>query len=595
MHRDRVLGIVVSALLCATTGLAQSRDLGVADDSERRVALVIGNNDYLYAPDLRNAAHDADDLAVALHEVGFEVEKVLDADLRGLDAAIDRFISKLSPGDVALFHYSGHGMQVDGENYLIPVDFKLKDPASVRYDAYSASKLHDRMAGASSRLNIMMLDACRNNGFATTRANSGGLAMMNAAEGSFIAFATGPGSTADDNRDGRNGLFTAHLLETIDEPGLTLDEIFNRVRQQVYEDSGKRQLPWTSSSVIGDFFFRWKTPEAAPVMPAPAPRPSAGEAEMELTFWTSIKDGTNPAMFEAYLHKYPQGHFSELARIRLTELQPAPVPQPATVQPAPTKPAPPQTAPPRVEASISPIEIREGFSATLSWKSTNGRSARITPGIGLVPVSGSREVFPKRTTSYTVTVEGDGGTATASVVVKVVPAPPATNPTVAKATPTPTAPKIAVERLPVVMGDAGLQTRVARNVDELRALADARPTHSYSLLTIPLLDEFQRIGRFGAEVHLRKIDAKHGRVTLTLREGETAGPRPGPGPRRGAPSLRPDVSLGSDPGGPSEMEKRRLETGQPVQFHLAGGAADELVILEIREDGVVAYLAEAVR
>lgn len=595
MHRDRVLRVLIPALLCATTGLAQTRDLGVADDSERRVALVIGNNDYLYAPDLRNAAHDAEDLAVALHEVGFEVEKVLDADLRGLDAAIDRFISKLSPGDVALFHYSGHGMQVDGENYLIPVDFKLKDPASVRYDAYSASKLHDRMAGASSRLNIMMLDACRNNGFATTRANSGGLAMMNAAEGSFIAFATGPGSTADDNRDGRNGLFTAHLLETIDEPGLTLDEIFNRVRQQVYEDSGKRQLPWTSSSVIGDFFFRWKTPDAAPVAPVPAPRPSTSEAEMELTFWTSIKDGTNPAMFEAYLRKYPQGHFSELARIRLTELKPAPQPVP---QPAPVKPAPAKPAQPRVEASISPIEIREGLSATLNWKSTNGRSARITPGIGLVPVSGSREVFPKQTTSYTVTVEGDGGTATASVVVKVVPAPTVTKAAPAPAPPAtsaPAAPKIAVERLPVVMGDAGLQTRVARNVDELRALADARPAHSYSLLTIPLLDEFQRVGRFGAEIHLRKIDAKHGRVTLTLREGETAGPRPGPGPRRGAPSLRPEVSLGSDSGAPSEMEKRRLETGQPVQFHIAGGTADELVILEIREDGVVAYLAEAVR
>ena len=240
--------IVLFAFLGVVTAPAQPRDLGVASDSERRVALVIGNNDYLFAPDLRNAANDAEDLAVALHEVGFEVEKVLDADLRGLDAAVDRFISKLSPGDVALFHYSGHGMQVDGENYLIPVDFKLKDPASVRYDAYSASKLHDRMAGASSRLNIMMLDACRNNGFRTSRATSGGLAMMNAAEGSFIAFATGPASTADDNRDGRNGLFTAHLLETLHQPGLTLDEIFNRVRAGL---RGFRQAPTALDQLFG--------------------------------------------------------------------------------------------------------------------------------------------------------------------------------------------------------------------------------------------------------------------------------------------------------------------------------------------------------
>lgn len=583
--------IVLFAFLGVVTAPAQPRDLGVASDSERRVALVIGNNDYLFAPDLRNAANDAEDLAVALHEVGFEVEKVLDADLRGLDAAVDRFISKLSPGDVALFHYSGHGMQVDGENYLIPVDFKLKDPASVRYDAYSASKLHDRMAGASSRLNIMMLDACRNNGFRTSRATSGGLAMMNAAEGSFIAFATGPGSTADDNRDGRNGLFTAHLLETLHQPGLTLDEIFNRVREQVYEDSDKRQLPWTSSSVIGDFFFRWKTPGADPVTAEPAPRPSGSEAEMELTFWTSIKDGSNPAMFEAYLHKYPQGHFAELARIRLGELEPSP---PAT-QPAPVQPEPAPPAKPSVTLTVSPEAIRQGLSATLTWRSTGATTARIS-GIGLVPASGSREVFPDQTTTYTVTVQNSSGTAAASAVVNVTPAPASApggaSPAVSQA---PAVPKITVERLPVVMGDAGLQTRIARDIDELRALADSRRDRSYSMVTIPLLDEFQRIGRFGAEVHLRKIDGKNARVTLTLREGESNGPRPGPGPRQGAPSLRPDVSLGSDSGAPSEIEKKRIEIGQPIQFHVAGGTSDELVVLEIRDAAIVAYLAEAVR
>jgi len=576
--------------LALTSASGQTRDLGVASDNERRVALIVGNNDYLYAPDLRNAANDAEDLAVALHEVGFEVEKVLDADLRGLDAAVDRFISKLSPGDVALFHYSGHGMQVDGENYLIPVDFKLKDPASVRYDAYSASKLHDRMAGASSRLNIMMLDACRNNGFRTSRATSGGLAMMNAAEGSFIAFATGPGSTADDNRDGRNGLFTAHLLQTLNEPGLTLDEIFNQVREQVYEDSDKRQLPWTSSSVIGDFFFRWKTPDAAPVTAEPVQRPSGSEAEMELTFWSSIKDGSNPAMFEAYLHKYPEGHFSELARIRLDELRPPAPPQPRPSQPAPSQPKPAPLAKPTVTLTTSPEAVRQGLSATLTWRSTGAETARIS-GIGLVPASGSREVFPEQTTSYTVTVRNAAGAASATAVVNVTPAP-AASPTVSQA---PAAPKVAIERLPVVVGDAGLQTRVARDVDELRALADSRLDRSYSMVTIPLLNEFQRIGRFGAQVHLRKIDAKNARVSLTVREGESNGSRPGPGPRQGAPSLRPDVSLGSDAGKPSEIEKKRVETGQPVQFHVAGGTSDELVILEIRDDAIVAYLAEAVR
>ena len=123
-------------------------------------------------------------------------------------ASVDNFVKTLTPGSVALFHFSGHGMQVDQENYLIPVDFELKDEASVKYDAYSASKLHDRMASTGSRLNIVILDACRNNGFSTSRAGSSGLAAMHAARGSFIAFATAPGSTASDNPGGRNGLFT---------------------------------------------------------------------------------------------------------------------------------------------------------------------------------------------------------------------------------------------------------------------------------------------------------------------------------------------------------------------------------------------------
>ena len=178
--------LIVCLLTVATLG-AQPRDLAYRADNERRVALVVGNNEYAFAPSLGNAVNDAVDLTAALEALGFEVEQVIDADLRTLDQAIDRFVGKLNPGDVALFHFSGHGMEFDGENYLIPVDFKLKDEASVRYDAYSASKVHDRMAGAASRLNIVMLDACRNNGFRSSRSSGGGLAMMNAAEGSFIA------------------------------------------------------------------------------------------------------------------------------------------------------------------------------------------------------------------------------------------------------------------------------------------------------------------------------------------------------------------------------------------------------------------------
>lgn len=507
-----VLAVAAAAAPCA----AQRRDLGLTESTERRVALVVGNNDYAYAPSLRNAVNDAQDLSRTLEDLGFEVDTLLNADLRTFDQAVDRFIATLAPGDVALFHYSGHGMEVDGENYLIPTDFQLKDPASVRYDAYSASKLHDRMAGAASRLNIMMLDACRNNGFQSSRASSGGLAMMNAAEGSFIAFATGPGQTADDGVASDNGLFTEHLLEAIQEPGVPLDEVFNRVRERVYEASGNRQLPWTSSSVIGDFYFRWKLPEVAPPAPAP-PVKTLGEpsVQMELAYWDSIKDGSNPALFEAYLAKYPEGHFSDLARIRLEELKPPPQPEPAPAEPEPTQATAPSPAPPSA----------------------------------------------------------------------------------AETAPTPAqAQSVSVERLPVVVGQAGIQTRIATTVPELQALANSRPDRGYSVFQAQESERYQAIGRHGAQLMVSKIDAKKGRYTLTLREGAGSAARPGPGPSRTAPSLRPETKsneLADTVGRTFELKNAR--PGEPVQFHAQGDACDEIVILEVHEDRIIGYLVEAVR
>ena len=164
---------------------------------------------------------------------------------------------------------------------FVSSSFKLTDEASVKYDAVSASKLHERVAKSGARLNIMIFDACRNNNFSLSRSGGGGLAAMNAARGSFIVFATAPGRTADDNRRGSNGLFTGFLLEALSTPGLKLDEVFNRVRERTFAASGERQLPWTSSSVIGDFYFipdgseRDLTfvPNGAEVVPVASPRP----------------------------------------------------------------------------------------------------------------------------------------------------------------------------------------------------------------------------------------------------------------------------------------------------------------------------------
>lgn len=231
-------------------GLALTPALAV-----ERVALVIGNGRYQHVQPLKNPGNDARDLSAELRRLGFAVTEVLDADLKGMERAVDAFVGKLGPDSAALFHYSGHGLQVQQENYLVPVDFELKDEASVKFDALSASKVHERMAGSGSQLNIVILDACRNNGFSLSRSSGAGLAAMNAARGSFIAFSTSPGNIAADNPDGRNGLFTGYLLEELRSPGLTLDEVFNRVRRKTYAASNERQLPWSSSSVIGSFYF----------------------------------------------------------------------------------------------------------------------------------------------------------------------------------------------------------------------------------------------------------------------------------------------------------------------------------------------------
>lgn len=295
-------------LVTATAGSvwAQGRDLRLT--WAKRRALVVGANDYQHVRPLRNAVNDARDLGAKLVELDFDTTIVENPDLRELNMAVDRFVASIEAGDVALFHFSGHGLQHDRENYLIPTDFTLRDPASLLYDSYSASKVHDRLTGAGAGLAILLLDACRNNGFDSSR-GAGGLAAMSPAQGSFIAFATGPGSIADDNPDGRNGLFTSVLLETLDAPGLDMLEVFQRVREGVVGRSAGRQTPWTISSVLGRFYF-----SGEPSMPGGDP-----EQALEIAFWNSVRGSDDPRMIQTYLDRYPGGAFADLARAELTQ------------------------------------------------------------------------------------------------------------------------------------------------------------------------------------------------------------------------------------------------------------------------------------
>lgn len=311
----RLLPIATLALLLTTwlPAAAQDRRLARPDaTSDRRVALVIGNQAYPTMA-LKNAAQDARDVHAALREIGFVADLLVDATKRQMDMRIGRFVDMLQPGDVALVYYAGHGVQVAGENYLLPVDVETADEASVRYSSYSASLLHDRIAERGVRLKIMILDACRNNPFRSSRSASQGLAPMTAVgRGTFIAFATGPGGTADDNLPARNGLFTAALLEALREPGLDLDQVFGRVRQRVDAMSNGRQTPWSNSSVVGQFILRAGTidtrptdlpPPSAVTTPAvtPGARPdAAGNAP------ANPAAGTKPSPMEALKAKFAE-------------------------------------------------------------------------------------------------------------------------------------------------------------------------------------------------------------------------------------------------------------------------------------------------
>ena len=241
---------------------------------EARVALVIGNGAYRESP-LKNPVNDAKAMAAALRACGFRVDLVLDADRNRMFQAVREFGQKIQGGGVGLFYFAGHGMAVKGANYLIPVAADIAGEDEVEIQALSVQSVLNKMEGAKNRLNLLVLDACRNNPFARSfRSAASGLAQMDAPTGTFIAYATAPGSTAADGT-GANGLYTQHLLQALGRPGLKVEEVFKQVRIEVKQASGDKQVPWDSSSLTGDFYFRagpaaGTGPAALAAAPSPA-------------------------------------------------------------------------------------------------------------------------------------------------------------------------------------------------------------------------------------------------------------------------------------------------------------------------------------
>lgn len=293
--------------------------------AQERFALVVGNGSYATGK-LANPRNDAEAIAKALVDVGFNVMTVLDANHDTLRAAIFDFGRKLRGGDgVGLFYFAGHGVQVDGENYLIPVGSDIKDISEVALASVSLSELLRTMDHGSGALNIAIIDACRDNPFKMSgRALSRGLAAVQAPTGTLIAFATGPGQVALDGT-GANSPYTGALTAEMPSAGLPLEEIFRRTRRKVLEVTGGRQTPWEHSSLTAEFFFKPKaTEQEAAARPGERLRAAASDEDTqlaELRDWEKIKGTTDKAVLKRHIQRYPNGSFTELAAVKLAKLQ----------------------------------------------------------------------------------------------------------------------------------------------------------------------------------------------------------------------------------------------------------------------------------
>lgn len=246
---------IVISLLFALSAL--SLQLPAQTGTEKRLALVIGNADYQNANKLLNPVNDARAMKKALAGLGFEVMQYENLTQRDMKQVIDEFGRKLESYQVGLFYFAGHGIQANGNNYLIPVETNLTNEQQIEYDCVRADRVLGLMEYARSKINIVILDACRNNPFKRSWSRSAqgeGLAFMNAPSGSLIAYATAPGKTASDG-SGSNGLYTEALLQNLSSPDLTILQVFQNVRKTVVNNSGQQQIPWESTSLIGDFYF----------------------------------------------------------------------------------------------------------------------------------------------------------------------------------------------------------------------------------------------------------------------------------------------------------------------------------------------------
>jgi Caspase domain len=309
-------GAAIRALIAILTLACLAADPAAA---QKRVALVIGNSAYQYTSTLVNPANDARLMAEKLRATGFEVLEYINLGHQGMRRAFATYTSRMESygrDTVGLIFYAGHGLQVNGQNYIMPVDARIKKESDVEVEALNASTLMRSITLSGNKLNVIILDACRNNPYrATFRSASRGLARMDAPVGSLVAFSTAPGMVAADGT-GSNSPYSESLARAITTPGLKIEEMFKRVRNDVFKQTKGSQVPWESSSIFNDFYF---APTVAAPKPSAAPGTSpAGNAGQ---VWVTIQATTSTAVLKAFISQFPTSVYATFAKARLNELQ----------------------------------------------------------------------------------------------------------------------------------------------------------------------------------------------------------------------------------------------------------------------------------
>lgn len=331
-----------SRFVIALSALLGALVLAVAAQAatDRRVALVIGNAAYTAVPALANPQRDAKAVSASLKRLGFEVVEGYDLKMEEMTGIVRDFAQKLDGAKAGLVYYAGHGIAVGDDNYLIPVDASLRSEADLDFRAVNV-QLVLRQMQRDERVNVLILDACRDNPFASqlaakSRAVTRGLTAIEtqSASGILIAFATDPRATAMDGAPDGNSPFTSALLKHIETPDVSITTVMDRVRADVWETTNKKQKPWTNSSIIGEFklnptlklaavdpSMQVKAIDAAVPVPAMPAAPSFDRTQMDMRMWETAERGNSPADYKAYLESFPSGQFAAFAKNRLASLE----------------------------------------------------------------------------------------------------------------------------------------------------------------------------------------------------------------------------------------------------------------------------------